>query len=52
MMTTTATIYYSVHSLKYLYMDIAPIFVLIAIICVYTAYQIELKDKKEFLDMK
>ena len=51
-MTTMATIYYSVHSLKYTYLDIAPIFVLISIICVYTAYQIELKDKKEFLDMK
>ena len=50
--TTAATIYYTVHSLKYSYMDIAPIFILISIICVYTAYQIELKDKKEFLDMK
>ena len=50
--TTMATIYYAVHSLKYNYWDIAPIFTLISIICVFTAYQIELKDKKEFLDMK
>ena len=50
--TTMATIYYSVDKLKYNYWDIAPIFILISIICVFTAYQIELKDKKEFLDMK
>ena len=50
--TTAVTIWYTVDGLEYPLLDIAPILALISMTCIVAAYQIELKDKNEFLDMK